>query len=260
MLARNLISAFLLFLIFLTTCTALSISVEENIPAGTQWSASISYSIPSGGELKVYLGDELILSSLDGSGIYTNEKVLSYNVYSNKIIISFAGESEGEKTLEAKIFQGDSLEDSTSIQINFFRPLSYSERDEMNSKLSSMQVTIINQNKTITALQQDLNTKQEELTKLRQANTELITSLNKINTEISSLQESDKTKEEVLTQIGSDLNELTKSKAVENAVFGGLFALGNSQSLSIGMIFLVALIIIAAVAMYANNRKKKLYS
>lgn len=244
----------------MSTCTALSISTEQNIPAGTQWSAAVSYSLPSGAELKVYLDNELILSSLDGSGIYTNEKVISYNIYSNKIVISFAGESEGEKALEAKIFQGSSLEDSTSVQITFFRPLSYSEREELNSKLGSMQVTVNNQNKTITTLQQDLNLKQEELTKLRQANVDLVNSLNQINSKVSSLQESDKTKEEVLTQIGSDLNELTKTKAVENAVFGGLFALGSNQSLTIGMIFLVALVIIAGIAMYANNRKKKLYS
>jgi len=236
---------------------ALELNVEKTIPAGVQWSASIDYSLPAGNELNVYLDDELFFSVFNKSStIFVDEKqkspyVLAYNISDDKLVLSIAGMSEGDKVISAKTFSGSTQTDFVESSIVFFQAISYTERNELMQQINSLQQTISN-------LKQDLNTKNEQIKSLSDSEKDFIESLNKINLEISSLQQDNNIKQESLAKISSDLNELIIQREEQKNPLGGLFGFGSSNSLIIGTIFLIAIGLIGIV-LYARTQKISLY-
>ena len=233
--------------------SALTINVEQVIPSGTQWTASVDYSISDGNELKIFLDDELLFDIFSrSSNVIVDEaqkstSVLAFNNTKNKLVLSMTGESEGTKVLSAKIFSGPDQTDSVETSIDFFRAISYYERNELDNKISSLE-------QTISSLRQDLNSKQAQINSINKSEKEFLDSLRKLNTEISSLQQDNNSKQEALQKVSADLNELVTQRELQNNPLTGLLSFGSPGSLLIGTIFLIA---IAGIGLFAYTRTQK---
>jgi len=251
----------LLCLLLLTSLcasvSALSISVEPAIPAGTQWSISISHSITDGQDLKVFLDNYLLFDAYGRSGkvlvdeTQKSSSVVAYSLLANELVLSVSGMNEGTEAISAQVFNGTTQVDSTETSVDFFRAISYSEKNELVNKISSLE-------QTISQLRQDLNSKQSELDALHKSETEFTNSLKKVSSELSSLQKDSNTKQESIEKITSDLNALITQQEKQQNPLSGLLSFGASNSLALGAVFLAVIVVVGAV-LFVRKRKGSVY-
>jgi cobalamin biosynthesis Mg chelatase CobN len=276
--SKQLFFAFFSLLLF-AGVNALSISAEQNIPAGTQWSFPVTYSLPQNSDLKLYLDDELIFNAFERAGnVYVDEaqksqKVLAYNISKEQLILSLAGMNEQLHSIKATISSNNTVLDSALAQVNFSKPLTSSEKQDLYTKVSSLESTINSQKETINQLQTNLDSKQTEINNLTQKNSDLLSlvdavkrrnselmdSINQINSEVSSLQENDKTKQESLEKLSSDINAIVAAQEEKQNALSGMLAFSSSGSIIFGTVLLLALVIVGG-ALYFRNKKPSLYS
>jgi uncharacterized coiled-coil protein SlyX len=250
---NNILKLVLCLILLISTISAASISIDSinSVPAGTLWTTTIEYKLDSGQEAKVFLDDESLLTFFEyNQSVFVDtsknsSKVLNYNVSNNELTLSIAGMQEGKYSLDAKLYFGDELIESDSIEIEFY---------DWQDKINSLENTINSQNKLIQTLGNDLNAKALEIEKLKINNQLTIESLRQITSNVSSLQQSDLDKNSSLEKINLDLNQLLKDKELETGLTG-LFSFTSNPLSWVALIGIIALIGVGVV-LY-NNKKKK---
>lgn len=268
---RNYIVFFAIICLLAPAILALGINVQDNIPSGTTFTATINYSLSDNQQVNIYLDDLLLAEVFNhSSNIFINEsglspQVLAINATETKTVLSIAGQNESTKSLKAKLIDNDKTIETKSTSIVFFRAISIEEKTAMDAQITLLQKKVIDQNKiifdqnnTITSLQVDLNAKQKTINILVEENKVTDNALKDLSSEIIILQNSDKNKSEALQRIGGDINNLFVQRETDSAL-AGLFAFGTNSSI-IGFSLLFVLAVIALIGfIIKKKRSEKFY-
>lgn len=267
-LARKLF-VLLLILICIGTASALSISASSQITVGTQWSFEVDFgSLGDAGEAKVFVDDSLAITFFEHGGTVfvdaskNSSQVLSYNSSPGKGVVSFVALNEGTHTVSLQVYSSGTLQDQTSVSIDFYKPLTSAERDSLQTEISSLQGTVSSQADTVSSLQDSLAQKDTEISDLKQQNQQATDSLNStisaLQEKISSLEASGASNDVIVSQLKSDLNVLMEEReqAKKNPL-SGFFAFAGDNSILIG---LVALCLIVVVVLFFVAKDRSIYS
>lgn len=260
----------IILLLFALTGFALGISVQDSIPAGTEWSFSIDYSLASNSEIKVFLDDTQLVSLFERNGqIYANESeksvlVSKYNYTKTQLVVFVAGQELSSKTIRADVYSAGVITETDSKNVSFFQPMSYSDRDFLYNRINSLEskaaqqsVTISDQDKIISDLNAQLVSKQNQINSLRENNYSLTDTLQKVNNEVELLKTSDENKSQQLTQISEDV-KLALDNSASNPLSG--FFVFDQNTIILPFILIAVLGLVVLVLVRYNKRKEHLYN
>jgi|GEM_PF-2972236 len=253
----------ILVLVISTGAFALSIDAQNSIPSGSAWTFTVDYgSLFGGKELRVLLNNEPLFTLFERNGtVFVDESqksinVLSLNNSAGRVSASITGNSPKEEILLAEIYSSTNLVDSDSVTINFFVPISQSERDVLNSKINTLESELSKEKTKSLNMELDLNNKQEQINYLNTANSNLVDKIVTMNSELSSLKERGASNEQIVQTIQADLNSLVEQQRTNP--IQGLALLGGNSSI-IAFIF-IALLAVIGFVVYRRGKKEKLYN
>ena len=251
--------------------SAVSINVEDPLTQGSQWSTRVDFgSLGNVEEGKIFVDGELALVVFEHSGeIFSAEvssKVLSYNINANTVVVAYVGLGEGVDTIEAKTYSLGDVVDEQSISVTFIKPLSQSEKQSLENKISSLEsitINLENSAKTlkveVTALETAISDKDLEINTLKQKISEFLNDLAKLELGINELESEGATNEEILMNVKDDLNILlTERDEARKSPLAGLFAAGASSSTL--LLALVALIAVIVIGVFLKKNSSSIYS
>ena len=251
--------------------SAISINVEDPLTQGSQWSTSVDFGpLDSVEEGKVFVDGDLALVVFEHWGkIFSadvSSKVLNYNINANTVVIAYVGLSEGVHTIEAKTYSLGNVVDEQSASVTFIKPLSQSEKQSLENKISSLESTTINLENTTNTLRSEVNAlettiadKDSEISNLKQKNSELLSDIAKLELSINELESDGATNEEILMTVKDDLNILlTERDEARKSPLAGLFAASASNSTL--LLALVALIAVIVIGVFLKKNSSSIYS
>jgi hypothetical protein len=244
----------LVLILFSANTFSLSIQAPEKIIAGTQWTLTIEYpALTKEQELKVFLDNELLFVLFEhNSKTYIDEhstspKIISLTKTDSSATATIAGIEKSQKTVFAGIYFGDEMLSHESKQTEFFVPLGEEEKKAFEEKISSLEKELLEQKNISSKLENDLNSKTTELSKLSSEKSLLEEKISGMETQMATLEETNNTE-----------NPLTGTK--NNAVpITGFFSTNQTNSLWIAFISVIAITIISFALYYYQNKKGTIY-
>jgi hypothetical protein len=244
---------------------ATSINVDSPLMQGTQWSFEAEFSLDNVDEVRLFVaGEQALVGIVYNSEIQVidatiSSKVIDYSVTGNKVVAVMSGMSAGTYQVEAKTYDNSNILDEIISDVEFFQPVSRSEQDALQNKVSGMEGTIMTLNSEIDSLESQLTTKDDQITSLKNDNQALSTSLDHLEGLINTLEHEGKTQEEILVILKDDLNVLmTEREESMKSPLAGLFAFGSENSpIILGLIALIAIIV---VGVFVKSRGSSIYS
>jgi len=246
----------LLLIVFLISgAFALDISVDSPIPQGVDWSFTVDLgSLASVDDAKIYVNGKQALAVFEYSTTKfvdednVSSKVLGYSLSVNNITISYSSIGEGIKEIEVTTYLNGSQVDSESENVEFFIPLDSSAKDELQSQIDSLEVSLTNQ-------EAQLKEKEDQINTVKRENEKLLSSITSLQNNLTTLEAEGKTNEELLMVLRDDLNGLlTERNNILNAnPLTGLFVFNSSTN---GMFFGGVLILLVLIVIGFVIRKK----
>jgi len=252
------------FTLLLSVVSAISISVEDPLTQGSQWSFNVEFNSLSGvDEGKIYVDSELALTMFEHAGqVFSadvSSKVLSYKVNGTSVVIAYAGLNEGVHTIEAKTYTSGSVNEEESVSVTFLRPLSQTEKDSLDNQISDLQSTTSILKSEVSALETTLNDKDSEINNLKQKNSELVNDIGQLELNISELESNGATNEEILMTVKDDLNILlTEREVARNNPIASMFAASTSNPTL--LVVLIAAIAIIVIGVFVKKNSSSIYS
>jgi len=261
----------LILALLVSVVSAVSISVEDPMTQGSQWSFTVNFdSLDNVDEGKIFVDGDLALTVFEHSGqVFTSDissKVLNSNISGTSVVVAYTGLNEGDHTIEVNKYIGGNIDNEQSVSFTVIKPLSQSEKQTLIDQINSLEVTITNiggitstLKSEITTLENAIADKDLEINSLKQKNSEVLSEVNKIELEIDALESSGATNEEILSNVKDDLNVLLmeREEAKKNPIMG-LFAAGANNSTL--LLALVALIAVIVIGVFLKKNSSSIYS
>jgi len=264
---KLIVVAVLLFAI-LGNCYAVSIEVQESVPANTVWSFSVA--LPSSDDFdkaEVFLDGEKIAGISGGSGIdvlpssIDKTKVFSNTEpVGNRVYFLISPVSSGEHRLRLEIDNEEKDEEN----INFFEIYDADEKADLQTQINSVRGSVNSLIEQTNSFEETLG---DALTESdRQALQSSINSVqNSLNSLESRLEEEAASSTSKANVLMEDLEYLkARTNDLNASIFGtGLFSLGNiGAEAQAGLAFLVIAVVAAVLLVKFKDRiplKKGLY-
>jgi len=266
----------LALMLVLSTVNAINWTVPSEVPENSNWSFYANLSGETFDEVQVFLNGDKVYEALTwGDDFIDHSFVIYANVDKQKnLVVSFAGLNAGEHSLELRLFQNGTEENSLSTELyvflsgsrediqevkeNFAATKATIERleDKLDAKLSDMDSL----NATVSELSSELSSIQNELNAGDASVEDMKSDLSSFSNKLASFSAQASNKDKTLT---SSLDEMTLLVAnmqatldemnKEEPIFTGFVSFVQGEPvLALGFIG-----IIAAVVIYMVLRKRK---
>jgi hypothetical protein len=260
-------AAFLITLILLAvSVSAASIIVDSPLTQGTQWSFEAEFNIDNANEIRINVASEQVLVGVVYGGEIqvvdstVSSKVIDYSANGNSVVVLMTGRSEGVYQIEAKAYNNNSeVIDDALVDVEFFQPVSQSQQQSLENKISSLEGTMDGLNSTIVSMESQLDAKDDKISSLEGENQSLSNSVEQLQSKINLLEQDGRSQEENLGIVEDDLNLLMWERSESRkSPLAGLFAFGSQNSfLLIGLIAVIAIIV---VGVFVKSRGVSIYS